>query len=111
MAAGLGDFAIAGEMLGVLVGKRHLVEAAADDGLWLFSLGHGDRLETGIHLGDVDEAAEEVDEVRALQQQLRHPGVVVVAAGEVAVGAGLRFPLAHAMRKMRIKRLPAVAFG
>ena len=84
---GFGEFARLLEAREVLrVGK--LLQVAADYGLRLVVLGDGDGLEAVAALADVGVAAQEIDEVRALQQQLRHPGVVIVFARDVAIRAG-----------------------
>ena len=87
MFVGLGEFPRLLEARVVLrVGE--LLQVAADYGLRLVVLGDGDGLEAVAALAHVGVAAQEVDEVGALQQQLRHPGVVVVVARDVAIGAG-----------------------
>ena len=77
--------------LAEIVGKGDLVQRAADDRLRLFALGDFDRFEALFARGDPAIRADEIDEVRALHQQLGHDGVVVVVLGQVAIGAGFRF--------------------
>ena len=87
------------------------MQVAADHRLRLVALGHRHRLDAARAGRDVDEAAHEVDEVRALQQQLRHHRVVVAGRRDVAVGAGLGFGLPHRVRHVRVERLTREPFG
>ncbi len=61
-------------------------------------LGHRHRIETFRTLGHIDVAAHEVHQVGALHQELRHPGVVVALARDVAIRAHLGFRRANGMR-------------
>ena len=47
--------------------------------------GDGDGFESALAGGDVNIAAHEIHEVGALQEELSHPGVVVVGGGDMAV--------------------------
>ena len=98
----------AGHVLAVAVGVGERVQPAADHGLGLVRLGHDDCLEALVLLADVDVAAEEVDEVRPLQQDLRHPGVVVPGLRHVAVDARLGLLPTHGVREVRVEGLAAV---
>ena len=80
-----------------------------DHGLRLVPLRHRHRFESVMAGGHVGEASDEVDEVRPLQQELRHPGVVVVILGGVTAAAALRLATAHRVRHVRIEGLAAVA--
>ena len=71
---------------------------------------HG--VKPALALADVSVAAEEIHRARAEAEQLRHPRVVVVLLGNVAIGAVLRrADAAGRVRKMRIECLAAVTFG
>ena len=74
-----------------IVGIGDFVQRAADDRLRLLALGYFDRFKALFALGDPAILADEVDEIGALHQQLRHDGVVVVLLGQMAIGAGLGF--------------------
>ena len=87
------------------------VQAAPDHRLWLVGLRDRHRLEPLGFLRHVDVAAEEVDEVRALEEHLRHPGVVVPPLRQVAVVAGLGLGGAHGVREVRVERLAREAIG
>ena len=73
-------------------------------------LGHRHRVKALRALGHVDVAAHEVHEIRALHQQLRHPGVVVALARDVTIGARLGFRGAHRVRIVRAEAEAAEAF-
>ncbi len=65
-----------------------------------------------LPFADVGVAPEEIHRAGAEAEQLRHPGVVVVSLGEMAIGAILRRPdAAGGVREMRVEGLAAVAFG
>ena len=83
------ELAVPFDMLLKLVGIGQLVQRAADDRLRLVALGHHDGRQPVIARADPAVAADEVDEVRPLHQELRHDRVVVVALGEMTVGAHL----------------------
>ena len=76
------------------------VQIAADDGLWFVIFRHLDGLDAAV-AADPGVEADEVDEIGALQQKLRHDGVVVVLLGHMTVGAGFGFRLAHGVGEMR----------
>ena len=98
-------------MLLVIVGIGHALQVAADDGFRLVVLGRGHGLEALVAVGDVNVAAHVVEQVRALEQQHGHPGVVVALRRDVAIGAVLGFVRAHRVRHVGAERLPAEAFG
>ena len=68
-------------------------------------LGNGDRFESFVARCHVNIAAHKVHEVRALQQKLRHPGVVIVLSGNVAIATLPRFSGSHRVRDKSGKRL------
>ena len=77
---GFFELAVSGQMLLVILRIGDLLEVAADDRRRFVVLGDGHGFEAALAFGHVNVAAHEVHEVRALEQQLRHPGVVVVGA-------------------------------
>ena len=68
---------VTGEVLAVFLRIRQPMQVAADHGLWLALLGDRDRLHAVVTGGHPDEPSHKVDEVGALEQELRHYGVVV----------------------------------
>ncbi len=68
------------DVLAEVVGERELVQRAADDRLRLVLLGDDHAVQAVLPGGDPAVAADEVDVVRALHQQLGHDRVVVVLA-------------------------------
>ena len=98
-------------VLRIVRGIRQPVELASDHGLRLVALGDGDRFEPPRPLRHVDVPPEEVIEVRPQHQDLRHPGVVVVAGRDVAVGAGLRLGGPHGVRHERAEGVTGEALG
>ena len=89
MLVGVPEDAAGLDVLAVIVGIGQGVQAAADDGLGLFPLGHLHGIQTAIAGGHPAIAADEVDEVRALHQELGHDGVVVFVLRYMAVAAHL----------------------
>ena len=83
------EFAVPCDMLTVVVGISQPMQRAADDRLRLVTLGDHDGRQPVIARRDPAIAADEVDEVRPLHQELRHDRVVVVVLGDVTVGAHL----------------------
>ena len=81
-------------VLFVVFGECDLVQRAADDSLRLLALGDDRRVDAVLAAGHPGVPAHEVQVVRPVHEQLRHPGVVVVVARDVAVGALLRSVLA-----------------
>ena len=71
----------------IVVGKRQRMQRAADDGLRLVALGDFDGRQPAVARRDPAIAADEIDVVRALHQELGHDRVVVVLLGDVAIGA------------------------
>ena len=90
-------FLVLAEIIGISDG----VQVAAEDRLWLVALGKGHCLHALFAVGHPGKASEEVQEVGALQQKLRHPGVVITGSRDVAIGAVFRFRGAHGMRHKR----------
>ena len=80
MLVALGQLAAPPPVPAEVVGVGDLVQAGADDGLGLvrFSDAHG--LEAPVALADPGEAADEVDGVGPLHQQLGQDGVVATLA-------------------------------
>src|ERR1700735_662812 len=87
------------------------LQIAADDRGRLIVFGDDHSVESLRAIGDINVAAHEVQQVRALQQHLRHPGVVVVAIGNVAIVAGLGLLGAHSVRNKSAERSAAETFG
>ena len=83
------ELASALDVLAVIVGKGELVQRAADDGLRLVALGDDHGRQPVVAGRDPAVAADEVDVVRPLHQELGHDRVVVVVLREMAVGAHL----------------------
>ena len=99
-------------MLLVIVRIRNLLQMTADRCLRLVRLGPDDGVQSVASFADVGVTAEEIHRAGAEAEQLRHPRVVVVVLRKMAVGAILgRADAAGGVRKMRIERLAAVAFG
>ena len=111
MIVGFVELAVSCEMLLVIVGIRDLLKVAANHRRRFVMLGHGHRFVAALSRGHKNIAAHEVHEVRALQQQLRHPGVVVVGARDVAIGAAFGFFGAHGVRHEGAEGLSAETFG
>src|SRR6266700_601061 len=98
------------DVLLVVVGISDLLKVAADHGGRLVMLSHRDRFVTVVTSGDEYVPSHEVHEVRALEKQLRHPGIVVVGTRDVAIRATFCFFSAHRMRDKRTEGLSAEAF-
>ena len=86
------------------------VQVGADHRLRLVPFGDPGRLEAALHAGPGVQA-DEVHEVRPVQQQLRHDRIVVVRLADVAVGAGLRLGPADGVREVRREGLAREAGG
>ena len=86
------------------VGVSKALEITANHGLRFVPFGdlHGLHMALLTHPGI---EADEVDVIRALQQQLRHDGVIVVVAIDVAVRTGFGFGFAFGVWVMRRKGL------
>src|SRR4051812_19182842 len=100
------------EMFPVIVRIRDLMEMAANRSLWLIGLRPDHGMEAFAPFADVSVTSEEIDRPGSEPEELGHPGIIVVALRDVAVGAILRRPdAAGGVRKVRIERLAAVTFG
>src|SRR6202142_3756712 len=95
MVESLRELAIARDALGGIIRISKPLQIAADDGRRLVVLRGSNGIKTSCAIGYINVAAHKVDEIRALQQNLRHPCVVVVARGEVAIVAGFLFRGGH----------------
>src|SRR5712675_1168341 len=98
MLSGGGKFAMPGEKLFVVGRVSDSVEVASVNGFGLIMLGDSNGLEAILSGRDIDIAAHEVHEIRALKQKLSHPRIVVVRCGNVAVRALLRLCSADGVR-------------
>src|ERR1051326_4403355 len=58
---------------------------------------------------DILVAPEEIHEIGAFEQHLRHPRVVIILLRDMAVGAGFGLASAYRVGVVRIERLAAVA--
>src|SRR4029077_16060612 len=74
-------------------------------------LRNGDSLKAAFAGSNKHIAPHEIHEVRALQQKLRHPGIVVLRPRYMTVRASLGFLPAHGMRHECRKGLSAEALG
>ena len=86
------------------------MQVAADHCLRFFPLGHLHGRHVPLR-SEIGIETDKVDEVRSLEQQLRHDRVVVVVRREVAIGTRLGFGLALGMRIVRRERLARIAAG
>src|SRR3989441_12379819 len=91
MMIGLLEIAVVREMLLVVVRINQALQVAADDCRGLIMLGDGDGLKTVPTLSEVDIAPQKVQEVGALENDLCHPGIIIVCLGDVAIAACLGF--------------------
>jgi hypothetical protein len=98
------------DVLLVVVGISNLLEVAADHRGRFVMLGYRHCFIAFVASGYENVSSHEVHEVRALEQQLRHPCVVVVGARDVAVGAALGFFPSHRVRDERAEGLSAESF-
>jgi hypothetical protein len=85
---GLRQLTASVEMRLVVIGIGVFVQIAADHRLRLVPFGDPYRLDVAL-LADPSIVADEIYEIRAEQQQLRHDRIIVVLLGDVAIGAGL----------------------
>ena len=92
-----------------VVGICDALQVAAIDGLGLIVLCDGDSLKSFAARGHIHVTSHEIHEVGALQQELRHPGIVVVRCGNVAIAALLRFLRTHRVRHERAEGLAGEA--
>ena len=104
------EFAPALDEFLIVAWVSNLLERAAKHSLRLSTFSGDHRLKR-IAGSNVDVSAHEVDEVGSLQEQLGHPGIVVVALRNVAVSAGLRFGRTHRVGHVRIESLTGVTFS
>ena len=96
------------DMHAPVIGIGIAMQIAAQHRLRLVPFGHAHRLEAGIETHPRIQS-DEVDEIRAEQQQLAHDGIVVVCFGKVAIAAGLGFGQPHRVREMRRERLARIS--
>src|SRR5580693_7092985 len=94
-----------------LIRVGQFVQMASYDGLRLVPLGDDHRLHPVVAFSDPAVSTDEVHEVRALHQQLRHFRIVVVFSRQMAVGALLGLLQAYRMRCGSAERLPRESFG
>ena len=110
LIAGLDEATAFDELLEVGRVGEALQVAALDSGrLRAFRDGYGG--EAGFAVGHIDVLAHVVEEVGALDEELRHPGVVITLRGDVAVGALLGFLAAHGVRDVGAEGLAGEAGG
>src|SRR3546814_10573130 len=83
-----------------IIGIGITVEVAADHRLRLVPFGDAGRLEAVLH-SRPDVESDEIDEIGAEQQQLRHDRIIVVGGRQVAVAALLGFGPPYGMREVR----------
>ena len=86
------------------IGIGIAVQIGTEHRLRFAKLGHPHRFDSTIQ-AEKGVHADEVDEVGALQGQLRQDGVIVVLVAHMAIGAGLGFLGAHRVRVVRRKGL------
>ena len=99
------------EMLSVIGRIGDLVQMTADRRLAVPPVRSRPRHEILPAFADVGVAPEEIHRARAEAEQRRHPRIVVVLFGEMAIGAALGCAdAARGVREMRIERLAAVTF-
>src|SRR3989442_14258276 len=106
---GLHENAVVREMLLVVVRINQALQVAADDCRGLIMLGDGDGLKTVPTLREEDIAPQKVQEVGALEDDLCHPGIIIVCLGDVAIPACLGFLLAHSVWAERAESSAAMA--
>src|SRR5204863_5631408 len=96
-------------MLPVIIRISDLVQVAADHGLGLLRFGPNHGVQAFAPFADVGVATKEIHRARPESEELRHPGVVVIVLGEMAVSATLcRADTAGGVREMRIEGLATV---
>src|SRR5215469_4600610 len=111
VAGGRGELAIVRDKILEVVGIRDALQVAAVDGFRFVVLGDGDGFEAFVAGCDIDVPADEVHKIRTLEQQLRHPGVVVVCGGNVTVGTLLGFASTNGVRYKGAEGLTGKPFG
>ena len=80
MIVGFFELAVSGQMLLVILRIRDFLEVAANHRRRFVMFGDGHGFVAALACGHKNIAAHEVHEIRALEQELRHPGVVVVGS-------------------------------
>ena len=76
------------------------MQIGADHRLRFVPFGHPDRFKAFFQ-ANPGMKTDEVDEIRSLQQRLRHDRVVVIGCADMTVGALLGLGLADGVREMR----------
>ena len=87
-----------------IIGIGVFLQIRADHSLWFVPFGNPDRFKSFFKANPGVEA-DEIDEIRPLQERLRHDRVVVIGLADVTIRALLGFGLAHGVREMRRKSL------
>src|SRR5437868_13411693 len=95
----------------VIAGIGKFMEVAAIDRGRFFVLGNGYSIEALFAGRYVDVSSHEVEEIRSLNQDLRHPRVVIFFLRDVTVGTFFRFFRADGMRHIRAEGLATKALG
>src|SRR5215471_2212312 len=98
-------------MFRVSLGVSELMQVASNNGLRLIVLRYGHGLQTVAALPNICVASYEIDKVRPLQKQLRHPRIVIVFSRNMTISTSLRLPGPNGMGIMRIECLAVIAFG
>lgn len=89
----------------VVVRISDALEIATIDGFGLIVFGNGHGFEAFVASRDINITAHEIHKVRALQEELGHPSVVIVSGGNVAIAALFRFRGTDGMRHKRAEGL------
>ena len=108
---GFFQLAISREVLLIILRVCDALQIAANDGRGLVMLGDSNSIETFCAVGHINIAAHEIQQVGALKQYLRHPGVVVVAIRDVTIVAAFRFLSANRVWDKCAERSAAQALG
>ena len=95
----------------VIVGIDDLLQVAAIDRRRIVMLGDGDGFKSLGPFSDVDVAAQRVDQVGALHQQLRHPRVVIALGRNMTTGACFGFLRSDGVRIVGAEGESAETFG
>ena len=93
-----------------VIGIGDTLKIAAENGFRFVVLSDSDSFKTLVARGDVNVAAEEIHEVGALEEQLRHPSIVVVGGGDMAVAALFGFSGADGVRNEGTESLAGKTF-
>src|SRR5712672_663282 len=94
----------------IVVWISHLLEVAADHRRRLVMLSHSDGLIALATRGYENIAAHEIHEVRTLEEQLRHPCIVVVSTRDMAIRAAFGFFPSYRVRDKRAECLSTEPF-